>query len=67
MGDADASGEEGLGGCTMNWFGVVLFVVALSTIPATILFIHYLDRMDTKRSRQIDAWIRSYDAPSEEN
>ena len=51
----------------MNWFGVVLFVVALSTIPATILFIHYLDRMDTKRSRQIDAWIRSYDAPSEEN
>lgn len=44
----------------MNWTGIIIFAIAIATIPATIFFVRWLDRRDTTRAVQIEQWIRGY-------
>jgi len=44
----------------VNWTGIILAVIILSTIPSTIFFVRWLDRRDTTRADQIEQWIRGY-------
>ena len=53
----------------MNWTGILLFLIALSCIPGTFFLVWFLDRRDTDRSNQVEAWIRGYlnGSPTEED
>ena len=44
----------------MNWTGIIIFAIAIATIPAAIFFVRWLDRRDTTRAGQVEQWIRGY-------
>jgi len=44
----------------MNWTGIIIFAIAIATIPATIFFVRWLDTRDSIRADQIEQWIRGY-------
>lgn len=44
----------------MNWLGIILALIVLSTIPAAFFFVRHLDRLDTTRGDQVEKWIRGY-------
>jgi len=44
----------------MNYLGILIFLIALSAIPLTFIFIRHLDRLDSTRADQVEDWIRGY-------
>lgn len=44
----------------MNYLGILIFLIMLSIIPLTFIFIHHLDRLDSTRADQVEDWIRGY-------
>lgn len=44
----------------MNYLGILIFLIMLSIIPLTFIFIHHLDRLDLTRADQVEDWIRGY-------